>query len=78
MGNSDQKTQINKSEVIHDLNNLNYLLRAMAKMIEKTPFLPSKLKRLLIGAIAATDKIIAKISGNSKSVDDKNSEEQTK
>lgn len=69
MANYEQKTQINKDEVIHDLNNLNYLLRALAKMIESTPALPSEIKRLSLGAIAATDKLIAKLGGNSKAIE---------
>lgn len=67
MDNSDQKAQINKAEVIHDLNNLNYLLRAMAKMINKAPGLSNEIKRLSFGAITATDKLILKLGGNSNS-----------
>lgn len=88
MASNEQKTQINKEEVIHDLNSLNYLLRALAKMIEGVPVLPSEIKRLSLGAIAATDKLIAKLGGGSKSPDtstsianqttSKNSEDVTK
>lgn len=88
MASSDQKIQINKDEVIHDLNNLNYLLRALAKMIDGVPSLPSEIKRLSLGAITATDKLINKLAGGSKSSDkslasgnqeiSKNSEEPTK
>jgi hypothetical protein len=73
MASYEQKTQINKDEVIHDLNNLNYLLRALAKMIESTPALPREMKRLSLGAITATDRLIAKLSGNSKPADNSNS-----
>lgn len=67
MVSNDQKTQINKEEIIHDLNNLNYLLRAMAKMIDGAPSLSNEIKRLSVGAISATDKLIAKIGNSSKS-----------
>lgn len=66
MGNSNQKTIVNKDEVIHDLNNLNYILRALAKLINGVPALPSEIKRLSIGAITTTDKIISKLRGNTK------------
>lgn len=69
MANYEQKTQVNKDEVIHDLNNLNYLLRALARLIESTPAIPSEIKRLSLGAIASTDKLIAKLGGNSKEIE---------
>jgi|GEM_PF-5760160 len=69
MASSEQKTQINKEEVIHDLNSLNYLLRALAKMIDGVPGLPSEIRRLSLGAIASTDKLIAKLGGNSKTIE---------
>ena len=67
MDNNDPKIQINKSEVIHDLNNLNYLLRTLAKLIDMTQGLPPEVKMLATGAITTTDNLIAKLGGASKS-----------
>ena len=66
MDNHDPKIQINKSEVIHDLNNLNYLLRTLAKVIDMTHGLPPEVKMLATGAITSTDNLIAKLGGSSK------------
>lgn len=69
MDNSEQKPQINKSEIIHDLYNLNYLLRTLARMIESVPGLPPDVKRLAMGAVANTNNLITKLGGNSKTTD---------
>ena len=74
MDNHDPKTQINKSEVIHDLNNLNYLLRTLARLIDGAQGLPPDVKRLSMGAIATTDKLISKLGGTSKSTDNASNE----
>lgn len=65
MDNSDQKTQTNKLEVRHDLNNLAYLLKTLSNVLAKIPNLPNEVEKLINGAIKSTENILAKVGGSS-------------
>lgn len=69
MDNNDPKIQISKTEIVHDLNNLNYLLRTLAKVIDGMAELPPDIKRLSAGAVSTTDRLIAKLGGAPRSAE---------